>query len=634
LLLVFVHNPGRLLTKDELMEAVWPGRYIEEGSLTQAIFTLRKALDDPESDESCIVTAAGRGYTFAAPVERIVPPSEAAGAITVTSAAVMPPPPDDTAIQAPPTKKRRQLLPALAVGAAVCASLALIILVSRLSYKPAPHTSTSRHSLVDDSVAVLPFVNMSGDPAKEYFSDGFSEELINDLSNEPQLHVASRTSSFSFKGRYQDIESIAHALRVHAVVEGSVREAGDRVRITAQLIDAGNGYHLWSASYDRNLTDILSLEDELARTIAAQLTHRLAPAAIAFRPKIDPAVYRLFLQGEQQYYQGTPQGWSNAAAAFKQVTARAADFADGFAWLSRAHVQLGNMMAPASGSDFTIAVDAAQRALSLDPRNVLARMDRAILELYAWDWHASASDLRALRAQNPNADSVMIGLWNYYTYLGFPDEAFAAWQRLSAIDPKKYGSSLWAIWSPYSDGRFKEVIDAAAVVLANHPGNTEALRYICSSYAASGQIAEARKIAERLKAMHAYYDEQMRYAACDMDIALATGNRSDALRILKIWESDFPDKLSHALDISIAYATLGNFDRASDWFLRAYERRESDFFAGFFLKGFGYEKAIEMYRQTAGYKALAERPLFKKWQVEHERVAEAIAAHRDPLAAP
>jgi tetratricopeptide (TPR) repeat protein len=382
------------------------------------------------------------------------------------------------------------------------------------------------------------------------------------------------------------------------------------------------------------LTDILSLEDELARTIAAQLTHRLMPAAILPRPRIDPAVYRLFLQGEQQYYQGLPQGWNNAAVAFKQVTNRAPDFADGFAWLSRAHLQLGNMMAPASGSDFAVAADAAQRALSLDPRNVLARMDRAILELFAWDWRASASDLRVLESRNPNSDSVMIGLWNYYTYLGFPDEAFATWQHLSVIDPRKYGNSLWAIWSPYSDGRFKEVIDAAAAVLANHPGNTDALRYICSSYAASGQIAEARKIAERLKAMHAYYDEQMRYAACDMDIALATGNRSNALRILKIWESDFPDKLSHALDISTAYVTLGDFDRATDWFQRAYERRESDFFAGFFLKGFGYEKAIEMYRQTAGYKALAERPLFKKWQAEHERVAEAVAAHRDPLTAP
>ena len=139
----------------------------------------------------------------------------------------------------------------------------------------APFSTPKTVSAAEASIAVLPFVNMSGDPSKEYFSDGVSEELLNDLANNPGLRVAARTSAFAFKGKNEDIQKIALTLHVRAILEGSVREIGDHLRITAQLINAADGYHLWSATYDRDLTDILVVQDDIARAITTALAQKL-----------------------------------------------------------------------------------------------------------------------------------------------------------------------------------------------------------------------------------------------------------------------------------------------------------------------------------------------------------------------
>jgi TolB-like protein len=172
--------------------------------------------------------------------------------------------------------------------------------------------------VTDKSIAVLPFVNMSSDKDQEFFSDGISEELLNVLAKVPQLQVAARTSSFSFKGKPVEIPEIARQLHVANVLEGSVRKSGDQVRITAQLIRAAEGYHLWSETYDRKLDDIFKIQDEIAGEVVKQLKVTLLGAAPTVR-QTDPRAYELYLQAVQLGRQATPEAYRQSDALFKQV---------------------------------------------------------------------------------------------------------------------------------------------------------------------------------------------------------------------------------------------------------------------------------------------------------------------------
>ena len=393
---------GEILSRDDLIESCWDGVVVGEDAINRCIGRLRKAAE-ASGNAFSIETVPRVGYRLKEAKAEGVPQvssTDAPDAQPLSARAAMvgsPPLPATAEPRRPVSWKWRAVASAAGMLVLLTAGLALWRFWPS---KPPLNPATP----IEASVAVLPFVNMSGDPKQEYFSDGFSEELINVLTNVPHLNVASRTSSFAFKGKSENIGTIARALDVHAIVEGSVRESGDHVRITAQLIDASNGYHLWSATYTRNLSDILSLQDEIARAIAVALTHKLVPAPTALRPKIDPAVYRLYLEGVHQYnYTPPPQGARRALAIFREVTSRAPDFADGFANLSNTAVFLAFTSDGTPASDFALASAAAQHALSLDPRHMLARSVRGYVELGAWDWRAAASDFRILRRQNPNS---------------------------------------------------------------------------------------------------------------------------------------------------------------------------------------------------------------------------------------
>ena len=611
---------GEVLSRDDLIESCWDGVIVGEDAINRCIGRLRRAAEATGNAFS-IETMPRIGYRLIAADAS----ASAAGADGTVGTR-----PDSAVPEQTYASALLAFFPAMSRRTSVILTFAMLVLLlagyGAWWFWPRPPAAPAEP---DTSVAVLPFVNLSGDPGKEYFSDGFSEELLSDLSADARLRVVARTSAFAFKGKTGNTQAIAHALHVDAIVEGSVRGAGDRVRINAQLIDAGNGYNIWSASYDRNLADILSVQDEVARAVAAALTHRLLPPPPMPRPKVDPAVYRLYLEGIHQFDLGPPQGWRKALAIFDQVTVKAPDFADGFAWLSRTADDLAINFDAASAADFALASAAAQRALSLDPHNMMARDFHAMVALQAWNWRGAAADLRVLQSQNPNSYFTIGGLQNYYGDMGFPDVAFAEWHRLYAADPHTYTKSYFTLGELRKVGRFREEIDVAQAQLVDHPRDTLRLESLCRAYAATGQISRARVVEERIRSLQTDLDSQTNFQACGWSIDIATGNRADALRLLHIWESEFPDKFADVKLIASDYVLLGNFDRATDWFERAYERRDfGGFFASFYLRDLGYEKAFEKYRATAAYKALTGKPLFREWQAEHNRVAASLAAHR------
>jgi len=621
-LVALARAEGGVVSRDDLIGSCWGGVVVGEDAINSCIGRLRRAAE--ASGNAFVIEAVPRvGYRLRVADANSHSPGKPTNIAPAPQSPVLP-----AALLSPTWAESVSAQRAKGIAALSLAALLVLAAAGLGVWRFWPNAPEGP---VDASVAVLPFVNMSGDPKNEYISDGFSEELVNDLSNNPRLRVASRTSSFAFKGRNQDIETIARALRVHAIVEGSVREARDRVRITAQLVDGSDGYHLWSAAYNRNLTDIISVQDELARAIAAALTHQLLPAPLSPRPKIDAATYRLYLQGSHEFNQPPPDSFRRALATFQKVTAKAPDFAAGFYWLSLAAEGLAVYDTVHSASDRAIAIDAAQRALSLEPHNAHALFVRANVELDVWDWHAAALDLRILRTQVPKSNSYFSALRRYLVNLGFMDEALAAWEHFLTTAPQVAANQYVTLAVLSTAGHFQEQIAMARTMLANRPRDTQALSTLCTAYAASRRTGEASAIYEQLRGLQTNIDSQTNFQNCEWSIDVATGNRAAALRLLQIWQSEFPDKGIEAGDIASDYIVLGDFDRASDWFERAYEIHEYDFFVHFYPRGFGAEKEFEKYRETTQYKTLAQKPLFKEWQAEHDRVAAALAAHRDPL---
>jgi TolB-like protein len=261
---------------------------------------------------------------------------------------------------------------------------------------PGPVTETA--STTAASVAVVPFANLTGDATKDYFSDGMAEELINALANVPGLKVASRISSFSYKGRNIDIRQIARDLGVATILEGSVRSAGERIRVTVQLINAQTGFHLWSQSYDRKYADIFKLQDDLASEIVAAFkttTNAALPAFAAQRPATqDLGAYDLYLQAMAQIQTRQGAALPQALALFQQAVARDPKFALAWAWISITRAFSGQSPADVERD--------AKRALELDPSLKIANEGLALASAVRGQWIEADRNFRiALAAQNP-----------------------------------------------------------------------------------------------------------------------------------------------------------------------------------------------------------------------------------------
>jgi TolB-like protein/DNA-binding winged helix-turn-helix (wHTH) protein/tetratricopeptide (TPR) repeat protein len=334
-LLYLIEAQGRLVEKDELLAAVWPGRIVEEGNLPQTISILRKTLQTDATGEGYIVTAAGRGYRFAAPV---VTERDAPDTSTVSVAASAPTAAIATTTPAfAPSKLpwwRDRAAPLLA-GLILCVSGFTAVQLLPPHGDSAPK-ATADFAPPPHSVAVLAFTNMSGDPSQEYFSDGLAEELIDALGRIDGMHVAARVSAFSFKGKPATIAEIARTLNVGAVLEGSVRRQADRLRVTVQLIDARTGFQYWSRSYDRAESDRLNMQTEIATAVIDSL--------------------QITLQSGQAERLAT--GDTTNAAAFD------------------ASLRSFKLASPAI-ADFQGAIAAADEAIRLDPGYATAYMNRS-----------------------------------------------------------------------------------------------------------------------------------------------------------------------------------------------------------------------------------------------------------------
>jgi adenylate cyclase len=323
-------------------------------------------------------------------------------------------------------------------------------------------------------LAVLPFVNMSADPENEYFSDGITEELLNTLTRVDGLQVTSRTSAFAFKGKNEDIRNIAIQLNVDKILEGSVRKAGNRVRITAQLINASDGYHIWSENYDRNLTDIFEVQDEISSIIANKLQEKLAPvkktAHLVKAPVKNVTAYTFYLKGLYYRNKLTPADFRKAIDCFEQAIALEPGYAQAYAMIASDWCYLGATGQTIPAKAFPIVHQYADKAIELDPSVAEGYIAKASAYLfYDWDWQKAYDDLQKAISLNPGAVEAYELLGYYYIIKGQKEEAVKVLEQAEQLDPLSPVISQTLGNMYIFAGRNDEAIRQADKLLEMHP---------------------------------------------------------------------------------------------------------------------------------------------------------------------
>ncbi len=425
-----------------------------------------------------------------------------------------------------------------------------------------------------NSIAVLPFRNLSADRENEYFSDGVTEEIINALTKIGALRVASRTSAFAFKGKEEDVRRIGAALGVRNVLEGSVRQAGRRIRIGAQLINVADGYHLWSERYDREMEDVFEVQDEIARAIADALKVRLLPAeeaGISTRGTEDVEAYNDFLKG--RYYFNRREA-PEAIAEFERALARDPGYTDAHTGLADSYCIYGFYGGIPTLEAFAKARAAAEKAFELSPESAKVHVSLALVEHYfGWDVKNGEAELRqAIRLAPGSAPA--------YSWLGlmlaFTDrtvEALEMTRRATEIEPYSPNAQANVAWAYYGARRFEEAAGEfrrALHIDPNAPYPLWALGLTCMHL---GRHSEA--IASLEKALEVTKRRQSHYVALLGGAYAAAGRRSEALGILEELTERSAREYIAPFHLAFLHIPMGNLDEAVSCLERACAERNA-----------------------------------------------------------
>lgn len=457
-LLLMAERAGQVVLREELLARLWPNAVVTDDALTRCFYELRRCLVHAGGDErfrALVETVPKRGYRLAGTVRLLGAPAATA----------------EPADSRSPLANRRTAL--LAAGAAVLALVAIGIgaLLWRPSGKPGdPDAPPAPHS-----IAVLPFVDMSVGKDHEYLADGMSEEILNHLSQSKRLRVTSRTSSFALRDDDLDVPQIAERLDVDYVLEGSVRRSGNRMRITAQLIDAASNSHAWSQTYDRSVEDLFAVQDEIARSVAAAVGATLEGVVEAPQAPSSVVAYERFLQGEFHYHRRLPADLELAADYYRQAVELDPEFARAWAALAGAYsLIIGEMDEPATQSLRALQGDAARRAVELDPRLAVAHARLGQYFYHVQQRAQGDEHLRIAASLDPNEPLVLGFSAGEAVWRADYAQALALWRRTAARDPLSPTVRGNLAYMLMLNGRLEEALAEArrAVDLNPDPGAT------------------------------------------------------------------------------------------------------------------------------------------------------------------
>jgi TolB-like protein/DNA-binding winged helix-turn-helix (wHTH) protein/Flp pilus assembly protein TadD len=574
LLMCLVDSAGEVVSIDRLLTEVWAGVVVGPASVYEAVSQLRKILGDVDPQPTYIVTIPRKGYRLIASVRRSAAPA-------------------DTPLAKNAARKATPL-PRVWVATGALAVLALVaayFLKDRLS----THETTTTSVVVSDkSIAVLPFTDLSEKKDQEYFADGMAEEIINLLVKIPELKVISRTSSFQFKGKTEVVRSIGTQLGVAYVLEGSVRKSGDRLRVTAQLIDSRNSTNVWSETYDRDLSDILKMQDEIAIALVRALKIEVSPnQGLEARPALrNTEAYALYLHGLHDSDRNDQQGFEQARSEFQRALDLDPTFAEAAGVLAATYAWGASVgyIPPVAG--FAQARGAAEHASKLDPNNPIAYSVLGdIHNTFDWDWAAADRDLKrtlALAPNNPVAlqissrQSLTMGRW---------DDALNLTTASVALDPLDVGGYYWLSTVQLRRGRLAEAeaaIRSALEIAPTFPFGPYALGVILLARS-QPQAALAVFLKEPVEAPRIMGSAMAHFALgrkAESDAALA--------HMLKSY-ADIP------FGIATIYAFRGESDETFKWLDRAYEEKDQ------FLYRIKFATEFDKLHEDPRYKAFLRK---------------------------
>jgi TolB-like protein/DNA-binding winged helix-turn-helix (wHTH) protein/Tfp pilus assembly protein PilF len=557
-LLDLLEHSGHILEKDELLEHVWPGTFVEEGTLVQNVSTLRKVLGEAPDGSAYIETIPRRGYRFAGAVHEtdFEPGSEGN----------FPPVPIATA--------RRVGTSGWIVGLSIAAVSLVILFFTRENIWPRPDPAPKKIML-----AVLPFENLSGDSQQEYFSSGLTEEMITQLGDlEPnRLGVIARTSAMQYKGGKKDTRQIGRELGVDYILEGSVRREGDRVRITAQLIQVKDQTHLWARDYDRNLRDILALQSDVAGAIAREIKLKLTSeesARLAGAPAINPVAYEVYLKGRYFWNKRTEDGFVKAIRYFEQATALDPKYAQPYAGLADSYALLGSMPnhEVSRGEAMPKAKAAALRALQLNDSLADAHTSLAFVEMqYEWDWQGSEKEFKRALELNPNYATAHQWYAVWLMSQGKQDAALEEERLAQEADPLstiiKTDTAQLLVYA----GRYDEAVQQAQRALEIDPGFLLGHNYLAVAYTAKRNYQAAISEYQGVLA----FNEGDAWATSGIALTYAlAGQRRKTEAILRDMLHGTRTREDLALQLAIVYAALGENDQAFAWLEKSYQHRD------------------------------------------------------------
>ena len=427
------------------------------------------------------------------------------------------------------------------------------------------------------SIAVLPFVNMSGDEDNTYFSHGMSEELLNVLTRVPDLKVSSRTSSFYFAGRDVPLRDIAAQLAVRHILEGSVRKSGNNVRITAQLIDAKTDTHLWSETYDREVLDTFAVQGEIAAEIVDELQLNLISPIRVTRPTENEEAFDKYLRG----WHFMRQGWGRddfiaARKYFKEATELDPEFAQAHALLSLTETSLGNFRHLAPKDVFPSAYASASAALALDETSPEAHIAMGWLALsYQFDWEAAAKEFRRAIELAPGNFIGYNGLSFALQAGGRLDEALAASQRVLELDPMMIWSRSGLAEVYFKQQNYDAGLEQALILLEMQPDDPLTLAWVGSFYAMKGMRAQALEYGRQAATVGAG-DPTIELMLAGQHAQL--GNEVEARKLLEQAMAQRDTMFVSPGTVAIVYTHLGEYDEAIDWLYVAVDEFDSFIF--------------------------------------------------------
>jgi TolB-like protein/DNA-binding winged helix-turn-helix (wHTH) protein len=558
-LAILLERAGEVVTREELQQKLWPADTFVDFAhgLNKAINKLRGALSEDADNPRFIETLPRRGYRFIAPVTKSAPTQSL---LEQSPAKETPGESSKTQLAAGQSRKWK-----LAIWASLSAVIILGVVLTLYFRGRSVRTSVTRPV---NSIAVLPFSDLSPQKDQSYFADGMTEALITNLAQIEPLRIISRTSAMRYKDVTKPIPDIAKELGVDAIVEGSVLSEGEQVRISVNLVDGRTDQTLWSRQYERTVRNVLSLQREVALAIASEIRVKTATSSgthLHHPPvAVDPEAYRFYLKGLEARYRDEPEAWRQAAEWFDKAVARDPNFAPAYVGLATAYTLLGGFTPYLTPADAEAkASTAVARALELDPDLAGAYLARGLIyEVLKWDWAEAERAFRRSIELNPGLSETRFEYGQLLLRMARFDEAHQEMRRAIELDPRAaFMYHAWANVYFYS-GQYPEALNQLQNSLHLDPGSVFSRAARGEVFLISGEVN---------KAIQALEDKQVFRVSAWSPAYLAvayelSGRNQDSLRALRELEGDARKERRFASwSLAMAYSGLRQRAKACQW---------------------------------------------------------------------